>query len=300
MGWRTIIAREKSKIDFRMNYLCVRQGDRYNEIFIKEIDSIILESTAISVTAFALNELIKEKVNIVFCNEKRNPSAQLLPLQGSHDSSQSIRNQINWSDLRKQEIWTKLVEQKIKNQAIVLKTIGLTGYKEIEKHLAQLTINDETNREGHAAKEYFKALFGNFYSRKQESTINAALNYGYSILLSCINREIASKGYLTQLGIGHCNVDNPFNLGSDLIEPLRYIVDWCVINNNFEKFEKEEKMVLCGLLDETVLINNTKQSLKNAINIYVHSVINALESPKKALPSFIDYELQIYENNSIL
>src|SRR5690554_7015649 len=57
--------------------------------------------------------------------------------------------------------------------------------------------------------------------RSDDNSINAALDYGYSILLSAFNKAIVSKGYLTQLGIFHRNEFNPFNLSCDLMEPFR-------------------------------------------------------------------------------
>lgn len=51
----------------------------------------------------------------------------------------------------------------------------LSGYlKEIED-------GDSTNREGHAAKVYFNALFGKDFSRGEDCDANMYLNYGYSI-----------------------------------------------------------------------------------------------------------------------
>ena len=76
----------------------------------------------------------------------------------------------------------------------------------------ELEFGDLTNREGHAAKVYFNALFGKDFSRRSDNDINAALNYGYALILSSINKEIVSCGYLTQLGICHRNEYNDFNL----------------------------------------------------------------------------------------
>ena len=67
------------------------------------------------------------------------------------------------------------------------------------------------------------------FSRTDENSINAALNYGYGIILSVFNREIVSNGYITQLGLFHDNMFNQFNLGSDLMEPFRPLVDRKVI-----------------------------------------------------------------------
>ena len=94
--------------------------------------------------------------------------------------------------------------------------------------------------------------------------------------MSAINREIVSHGYITQLGLFHSNMYNQFNLSCDLMEPFRIIVDRFVYEHNFTKFDKEEKYLLIDLLNSTVLINNTRQYLINAIKIYCRSVFDAL------------------------
>ena len=71
--------------------------------------------------------------------------------------------------------------------------------------------------EGHAAKVYFNALFGRGFTRSEENSINAALNYGYSLILSSVAREIVANGYITQIGIFHDNMFNQFNLASDVM-----------------------------------------------------------------------------------
>ena len=48
-------------------------------------------------------------------------------------------------------------------------------------------------------------------SERDFQEINAALNYGYGILLSNFNKEIVADGYLTQLGIKHINEYNLTN-----------------------------------------------------------------------------------------
>ena len=71
----------------------------------------------------------------------------------------------------------------------------LTGY------LGQIQLGDASNREGHAAKVYFNALFGKEFSRALDTPENAALNYGYGLILFRHQpRNIAAAGYLTQLG----------------------------------------------------------------------------------------------------
>lgn len=155
----------------------------------------------------------------------------------------------------------------------------------------QMGFGDETNREGHAAKVYFNALFGNEFTRSQDNAVNAALNYGYSLILSSINREITNNGYLTQLGLSHDNMFNPFNLGSDLMEPFRPLIDRRVIELQPDKFEHEEKVFMLTVLQGQVSINDRAEYLDNAIKIYCKSVFDAINDNDVSLIKFYHYEL---------
>jgi len=241
MSWRTVIITNQSKLDYRMGYLVVR-GQDTKRILIDEISIIVLENPMITLTGYLIEKMTEKKIKVVFCDSKRNPVAELLPHHGSHDSSAKIRTQIAWSDEIKGIIWREIVSEKIRKQAGFLREINKAEEASLlESYLGQVELLDTTNREGHAAKVYFNALFGMDFTRSAESPINAALNYGYSIILSAFNREISANGYLTQLGIFHNNMFNHFNLGSDLMEPFRIMVDRSVKKYNPTVFEKEEK-----------------------------------------------------------
>ena len=121
--------------------------------------------------------------------------------------------------------------------------------------------------------------------------MNAALNYGYAIFLSSVNREIVSNGYITQIGIFHDNMFNDFNLGSDLVEPLRMIVDEYVYTHQPEEFGHNEKMALLDLLNQEVWIDGRRQVLNNAIKIYCKSVFEALKQEDAQIIRFIGNEL---------
>ena len=161
--------------------------------------------------------------------------------------------------------------------------------KMLDQYIEELKYRDETNREGHAAKVYFNKLFGMNFSREQDCPINAALNYGYSLLLSMVNREISANGYITQLGLFHDNIYNPFNLSSDLMEPFRIVVDRIVKTYDIHSFEIDDKRKILEMVSEEVYIQGTKQMLPNAIKIYVKSVFNALNNCNVLEVSF--YEL---------
>lgn len=291
MGWRTVVVSKSSKLDLKLGYMVVRDSEETIRVHISEITVLIIENTASSITTALLNELTKQKIKVIFCDEKRNPSSELVSYYGCHDTSMKIRDQLEWLSIHKQTIWTAIVREKIKNQRDNLYYFNLSEYQLLEQYLEQLEFNDETNREGHAAKVYFNAMFGKSFSRSDECAINAMLDYGYSIILSCVNREIVSNGYITQIGLFHDNMFNQFNLSCDIMEPFRTIIDRKVREVMPTKFEKDEKAIVLRLLNDEFVIDGRRQTLLNAIKIYVKSVLCAIESGDVSNIKFYIYEL---------
>lgn len=291
MGWRTVVVASNAKVDYKMDYLVVRSLEATKRIHLSEVSILMLESTAVSITAYAIAEMLKHKIKIIFCDQERNPCGEVMALNGSHDSCAKIRQQISWTEGAKQMVWTELVREKIHGQRDVLafhqrpQASVLTGY------MQQIELNDRTNREGHAAKVYFNALFGMGFTRTEENNINAALNYGYSIILSAINREIAAAGYLTAVGIFHDNTFNAFNLGCDFMEPLRPMVDQCVMKMDLAKFAHEEKMQMVSLLNQEVQFGGKTHYLNYALRMYCQGLFAALQSGKPEDIRMIKYEL---------
>lgn len=148
--------------------------------------------------------------------------------------------------------------------------------------MKQVELADATNREGHAAKVYFNALFGMDFTRSADIPANAALNYGYSLVLSAINWEVSANGYLTQLGIFHNNMFNHYNLSCDFMEPFRILVDRMVYSMQPTKFEQDEKHFMWTLLDQKVMIDGQNQFVMNAIKIYTKSVLDAINDKDSA------------------
>ena len=291
MGWRTVVVSKSSKLDLKLGYMVVRDSEETVRVHISEISVLIIENTASSLTASLLNELTKQKIKVIFCDEKRNPSSELVPYYGCHDTSLKIRSQIEWKNEAKQAVWTAIVGEKIRNQRNNLVYFQLNEYALLDTYLDELEFNDETNREGHAAKVYFNAMFGKSFSRSDESPVNAMLNYGYGIILSCVNREIVCNGYITQIGLFHDNMFNHFNLGSDIMEPFRPIVDRRVKECMPEKFDKEEKRTILELLSHEFIVDGKRQTLLNTVKIYVKSVFDAIESCDISKIKFYGYEL---------
>lgn len=291
MSWRIIVISKRSKLDLQLGTLVVR-NDEMTKIVLSEISMIIIESTAVSLTTSLIAELSKRKIKVIFCDEKKNPSCELISYYGSHDTSNKVRKQIGWKENTKEAVWTEIVTEKIRKQKELLNLIGRRQESEqLATYINEIQVGDKTNREGHAAKVYFNAIFGMDFTRTEDNDINAALNYGYSIILSAFTREITSNGYITQLGIFHDNMFNQFNLASDLMEPFRVLVDKEVLDMQPYKFEHDEKMRLVSILNQEVQIDGKIQYVNNAVKIYCKSIFDALNEDDCSLIRFYKIEL---------
>ena len=279
MSWRTVIVTGCAKLDYKMDYLVVRKKDETYRIHLSEISNLIIESTGVSLTTMLLCELVKKKVKVIFCDEQHNPSSELTPYYGCHDTSVKIRYQIVWEKGIKSQVWTEIVTEKIRQQMEHLYDLDkIEQANLLGEYIKEIKIGDTTNREGHAAKVYFNGLFGLDFTRSEDNPINAALNYGYSIILACFNREIVANGYMTQLGLFHENQFNKFNLASDFMEPFRILVDRKVYNMKMDCFEHDEKMEMYSILNDQVYIDGKLHYVNNAIKIYCRSLFDALNN----------------------
>ena len=285
MGWRTVIVNKNCKLSYKNDYLVIR-SEELQMVHLSEINTIIVENGMVSITSYLINELAQQKIKIIFCDEKHNPSCEMMPYYGSFNTSKKIVNQTNWSKERKEAAWQEIVKYKIQNQANVLKKFNIQGYEKLEKFAQQVELDDKTNREGHAAKVYFNLLFGMNFIREEQTPINAALDYGYAIILSMLNREIVNKGYITQLGLNHKNEFNQFNFSCDLMEIFRPLVDEIVYSNKDSVLEKTYKQKLISLYNKQVVIAGKDQYLSNAVPIFITSVTNFLEDKERTILNY--------------
>ena len=258
MGWRTVVVNKNCKLSYKNDYLVIR-SENLQMIHLSEINIIMIENGMVSITSYLINELINNKIKLIFCDEAHNPAGEIVPYYSSFNTSKKVQNQIKWKDEAKDIVWQQIVKHKIHNQAMLLKKLDIKGYEKLLEYEESVEVGDTTNREGHAAKVYFNLLFGKKFIRGMNDSINSGLDYGYSILLSTINKEVASKGYITQIGINHKSEFNQFNLTCDLMEPFRPLIDEIVYNSTNSEFDKKQKYKLINFLNNVIEINNKEQ-----------------------------------------
>lgn len=276
-GFRNIVIANPCKLQYKGGYMVVRREDDTTKVHLSEISSVVLQSNQVFVSAYLLSELAKAKVAFVVSDEKCDPVGQYLPLYGAHNTSKRISEQLDWGEPVKKRVWQRIVRDKIAHQADVLHARAREEQGRMLRDIvAEVRSGDTTNREGHAARLYFSSLFGPSFSRDEDTSLNAALNYGYAVLLSSVNREIVARGYLTQVGICHRNEFNQFNLSCDFMEPFRPLVDRVVFDNFDGDFTKETKLILVDMLNHGIAYRGGTYRVGSVISLYVADCFKAL------------------------
>lgn len=286
MSFRTLVITKKARLSYSNNYIIIRNEDMM-KVHLDEVGIVIIDSLQVSLTTYLIMELSKRNIKVIYCDEKHNPVSELVPYYGNHNTSKKIKLQSEWSSTKKDQVWKNIIKQKIYNQSQILKYNNQVAEEQLKYYVSEVVSGDDTNREGHAAKVYFNALFGMDFTRRINNDINAALDYGYSILLSSFNKEIVRLGHVTQLGIHHKNEFNPYNLSSDLMEPFRPVIDGFVLSYD-ESFDSAYKYKLVGLLNEKHQFENKSFYLKDIIRIYTKKTLDSLnDSNLRQIPEFL-------------
>lgn len=289
MSFRTVVLSKDSKISLRMNHLVV-QSDKLNHIPLSEIGVLLIENPNITMSGHIINALSNNKILSIVCDKKHIPCTSIESVYGHHRQSKNIKKQINWHPLHSKRLWQLIIKEKISHQADVLSFCHTElNVNDFRLYASDVELNDLTNREGHAAKVYFRQLFGEWFIRSFDDEVNAGLNYGYALLNAALSRVIKSKGYLTELGINHTSEFNHHNLSSDLMEIFRPMIDRIVYENVADYFDKEEKRMLLNIFNLKININNRNQYFLNALDIYVDSVFKYLETGVEAHLKFPEW-----------
>lgn len=298
MPYRNIYIANQSKLNLRLNQLVVNNGDELT-FPIEDIRSIVVETRQCSLTSALISKLADAGVCLIFCNDKHLPSAALAPINSFSLQRDRVELQLNQSAPFKKRLWQSIATQKILNQAKCLEFMGIEDYKILEAMAKNVKSGDSTNREAYAANIYFKALFGKSFKRDNEDTINACLNFGYSVLRSFIARTLAVYGLEAVFGIHHDNKYNSFNLADDIIEPFRPVIDLFVASNfdNSQEFSTFQRAEITRLMNAVILSGEEKHSVAFAVERLIQSLVlsfdkktDELKLPQLLKTDYFDYD----------
>ncbi|WFB35187.1 type II CRISPR-associated endonuclease Cas1 [Kiritimatiellota bacterium B12222] len=197
---------------------------------LEDVGYVVLENPAITISIQLIEKLNDNGVAVIFCDGNHMPAAMLQSFAGNQTHAETLRYQIESSSPLKKNLWKRIVQQKITNQALLLKLRDTAGYQALLRMAKDVKSDDADNREGTAARRYWQMLIEdpNFKREREGCSPNQYLNYGYAILRAATARALVSSGLYCALGVHHRNRYNPFALADDVMEPYRPYVDRAV------------------------------------------------------------------------
>ncbi len=290
MSYRQLIITDnikKASIE-NNNIKLINYFDEKINIAIEDIFIILVETQKIALTANFLSKCADNKIVVIICDEKHNPNVICNGYNTNYRQLQVLEMQMYLNNQIKGILWQQLIKQKIKNQYLVLNltTNNLDDIGMLQEYYKTVEFMDLANREGIAAKIFFKSLHGSEFIRFYDDNINDALNFGYTILTSAITRELVSFGLDPKIGIWHNSKTNPFNLACDLVEPFRPIIDYFVYeykNTLNDGLSLQLRRQLINILNIRMKLHGKMQTLQNCIHYAVKSFIAILEGKNSDL-----------------
>lgn len=300
MGWRIIYIENSHKVSLYLNSLKIEDGDESYVVPIDDINTVIFNNYKMYMTVQLLCKLSQANVCVIICEKNGLPEIVMNPINGNYATFRNQELQINLSEHKKSQLWKSIVEGKIQNQITVLANHERDDYviKKLAEFKTTVQGNDATNREGLAAKMYFRELFGPRFYRERGSLdpVNMALNYGYAVMRSMMSRSVAAKGFIPAWGLFHKNPYNHFNLVDDFLEVYRPIVDeWVFCNMIGELFTREKRLQLVEHMSKKIKFDGKKHQIMNTMDIFLDGVVNYMKTNKE------DYikmpEVEVFEDD---
>ena len=276
-------------------------NDEKNKISLNDISAIVIENCHCKISAILQLRLVENNIPIIICNEKHQPEIHSLGLFNHFQVTLRINEQIEWSKKKKENLWLKIVENKIENQKELLKCLEKSDVSiaRLESYKENLKKNDISaeHQEAIASRIYFQELYSNNFKRFNEDGVNSALNYGYMILRSIISSKIVAKGFHPSLGLHHKSQFNAYNFSDDIIEIFRPMVDYLIYMNkdilNEVKLSKEIRQKILLIAQQKVFFKEKKYNFSQVIDYYLDSIRNYfLKDEEVIIPklSVNDYE----------
>lgn len=222
------IAEEGRHLSLFRGFICVSEGKQeLGRVPLDDITAVIISANQASISKNIVTALTARNVAVIFCGKTYLPDALTLPYTGNYESALRMKLQIESSRPLCKQIWQRIVQEKIKNQALVLEWRGAHEHSgRLRSLVKRILSGDSSNVEAQAAKGYFSSLLGYEFKRDRfEDGENILFNYAYTILRSATARSIVAAGLLPALGVHHRGRLNPYALVDDLMEPYRPLAD---------------------------------------------------------------------------
>ena len=274
-------------------FLIQRDGVVVGQAPCEDIGMVVVDHAGTTYTHAALAGLVASDAALVICGRDHLPAGVLLPLSDHSQIVWRINDQISAGKPLQKRLWKQIVQQKIRNQAMVLGP-DIPAHKKLNSLADEVRSGDPQNVEAQAAVVYWKNFLSDderFYRNRESNGLNGLLNYGYSILRAAVARALVGSGLFPALGLHHRNRSNSFCLADDLMEPLRPLVDFVardLYQQGYESLGPESKKELLQILTWPTEIKSVTGPLMVNLQRMSASLANCYrgESTQLLIPEF--------------
>lgn len=225
------IATDGRHIALNRGFLVVSEGGaegrgvEVGRVAIDGVAALVTNAHGLTFTNNVLIELSARGIPVVLCGPNHRPEAIVWPVDGHHQQSGRMADQIGATAPLRKRLWAQIVRAKILAQGATLAAVAARhgGFQLLSRKVRS---GDPDNVEAEAARRYWPLLFGAEFRRDRDDPgLNGMLNYGYAVLRAGVARAVMAGGLHPGLGLMHANRGNAMVLVDDLMEPFRPVVD---------------------------------------------------------------------------
>jgi len=223
------ITSDRAYLSLSRGFLSVKIYDKpAGQVAIEDMSALIIRGYGASLSVNICTRLAEANVPIVICGANQSPASVIWPISGHFAQGLHMQAHACANKPLLKRLWAQLIKEKVEAQAAVLIARGLDN-SDLMAMAARVKSGDIDNIEAQAARRYWPRLMGKDFKRGTgEGGINAALNYGYTVLRAATARSILAAGLHPSLSLHHQSRGDALRLADDLMEPFRPWVDHSV------------------------------------------------------------------------
>jgi CRISPR-associated protein Cas1 len=297
-----------TRIMARKGSIVIMSRDGNKQVLPPNVEEIIVATSRASITSKAIRMLSMKGINLVFLNSFGDPVALMLPPVINKTVMIRIKQyELFLNNELRLELARRLIACKIENQARLVRYFAKSrresSLNDIAYSLSSFAtqlmsieikrLNSEIIEgiEAQAANKYWDVVVSllptwlGFHGRNPEGTdlMNLALNYGYGILYSTMERYLIMAGLDPYLGVLHTIKSGKPSLVFDIVEVFRPIaVDKALII----EIDNTKLSIFNGFLD----YDSRRAIARIILNNLNRDYINPRTSRKSPLTEIMKHE----------
>src|SRR3990167_7341130 len=248
------------------NRFVIKTKEKQEEYSADQVDQIIISSPS-SLSDGVVKLAIEKNIDIVFTSFHGKPFARVYPCTLGGTTLTRREQAKAYFDERGVMIVKEILKAKLKNQLFLIKRLSKTREKIFSSEV--LTLEDNLSKidkvtgnqideirskllgyEGYGASVYFQCLNKISPLRNRDPNgqdiFNMALNYGYGILYSEVERACILSGLDPYLGFLHMDRYGKPSMVLDMVEQFRAIIDRAILTLFIQKRLSEEDIEIIG------------------------------------------------------